>query len=148
WIGSIVMQAIFLTRSYTARVTMTRAPKRRKHTGPIDEKTIGKRLRDARIMRGITQVQLAQKLAIDQSLISEYERGVVRVHGSLLASFAKVLRISLDEVLGLKPPRRNGVTHDAQLARRVARMGQLGKRDRQTLIRSIDHFLKGAGVPE
>ena len=116
--------------------------------GPTDDAAIGTKLREARIHRGLKQVEMARLLGVDQSLISDYERGVTRVHASLLASFARALKTSSDELLGLKTSRRNGVIHDAQLARRVARMGQLSKRDRQALLRNIDHFLKGAGVPE
>jgi transcriptional regulator with XRE-family HTH domain len=92
---------------------------------------------------------LAASLGIDQSLISEYERGVVRVHGTLLAALAKQLKVSSDELLGLKTPKRNGaIEHDPRLARRVRLIQKLSKRDKQALLRSIDNFLKGAGVSE
>lgn len=95
------------------------------------------------------QVQLAKALGIDQSLISEYERGVIRVHGSLLAGLAKTLKVSADEVLGLKPQRTNGSPEvDPRFLRRLQQIKKLPKRDKQALLRSIDNFLKGAGISD
>ncbi len=124
-------------------------PKLRKLAGPTDEEAIAARLREARIRRGLMQTQLAAALGIDQSLISEYERGVVRVHGTLLAALARELKVSADELLGLKRPRRNGdVEYDLRLTRRLQLMQKLPKRDKQALLRSIDNFLKAAGVSD
>lgn len=124
-------------------------PKRRKYVGPTDERTIGKRLRDARLRRGLMQVQLGEALGIDQSLISEYERGVIRVHGSLLAGLAKTLKVSADEILGLKAQRTNGSAEpDPRFFRRLQQIKRLSKRDKQALLRNIDNFLKGAGVSD
>lgn len=123
-------------------------PKVRRSQGADEEAAIGTRLREARVHRGLTQVQLAEILQVDQSLISEYERGVVRIHGALLAAFAKALRVSADELLGLKPQRRNGSAPDPRFARRLQYIGRLSKRDKQALLRNIDHFLKGAGASE
>jgi transcriptional regulator with XRE-family HTH domain len=122
-------------------------PKLRKLAGPTDEQAIAKRLREARIRRGLMQTDLATALGIDQSLISEYERGVVRIHGTLLAALARELKVSADELLGLKKPKQNGdVEHDLRLARRFQLIRKLPRRDKQALIRNIDNFLKGAGV--
>jgi transcriptional regulator with XRE-family HTH domain len=121
-------------------------PPGRKYSGPIDEKTIGRRMRDARTRRGMTQVELAQKLGIDQSLISEYERGIVRLHGGLLVGIAKILKTSADELLGLEKPRDSGASTDRRLVRRLQTIDKLPKRDKQALIRNIDNVLRGAGV--
>ena len=129
-----------------AAVEVPPVPPGRKYSGPIDEKTIGRRMRDARTRRGMTQVELAQKLGIDQSLISEYERGIVRLHGALLVGIAKILKTSADELLGLEKPRDSGASTDRRLVRRLQTIDKLPKRDKQALIRNIDNFLKGAGV--
>jgi transcriptional regulator with XRE-family HTH domain len=124
-----------------------KVPRLRKLAGPTDEQAIAKRLREARIRRGLMQTDLATALGIDQSLISEYERGVVRIHGALLAALARELKVSADELLGLKKPKPNGdVEHDLRLARRLQLIRKLPRRDKQALIRNIDNFLKGAGV--
>lgn len=117
-------------------------PRTRKHyIAPVDEQTIGNRLRDLRLQRGMTQVELAQELGIMQSAISDYEKGIVRVHAALVAALAKALKVSADELLGLKEPKENGHTKDRRFVRRLDKIDRLTKRDRQTLLGTIDAFL-------
>lgn len=96
-------------------------PRRRTYITPVDEKGIGRRLRDIRQRRGLTQGELAQQLGIDQTLVSNYERGAARLHGALVAGFAKALRVSSDEILGLK----QSIGPDPTNARRLRRLQQL-----------------------
>jgi transcriptional regulator with XRE-family HTH domain len=121
-------------------------PPGRKYVGPIDEKAIGARMRQLRLQRGLTQVDLAEQLGIDQSLISEYERGIVRLHGSLIIGFAKQLKVSTDQLLGVEKLKANGLIGDRRFLRRLQQIEQLSKREKQLLLGTIDKFLKGAGV--
>jgi len=121
-------------------------PKGKKYSGPISEKAIGERLRQLRLRRGLTQVEVAEKLGIDQTLVSDYELGVVRLHGALIVGFAKVLKASADEILGLERSRNNGLPRDRRFLRRLDKIDKLTKRDKDALIRNLDNFLKGAGV--
>jgi len=109
----------------------------------VDDKTIGERLRDIRRRRGFTQGELAEKLGLNQPLVSQYERGEIRMHATLVAALAKVLRVSTDELLGLKASKENGLVTDRRLLRQLRKMEDLSRRDRQALIRTIDGFLSG-----
>jgi transcriptional regulator with XRE-family HTH domain len=115
--------------------------RRGKFVGPVDDKTIAKRLGEIRRRRGKTQVEIAETLGIKQSLVSEYERGRLRLHAALVAAFAKALRVSADEILGLAKPKENGVLRDRRVLRRFQRMEDLGKRDQLALFRTIDAYL-------
>ena len=94
----------------------------------------------------MTQVELADKLGISQALLSAYERGDARIHGELVAAFAKALRTSADEILGLKTTKHNGFFPDRRFLRRLQKIDKLSVRNKQTLLKTIDAFLKGAGV--
>ena len=111
---------------------------------PVDEKTIGGRLRELRESRGLTQTELASKLNIKQVLVSAYERGVVRMHGALIAGFAKALDTSADEILALDKPRRNGATRDRRVVRLLQEIGGLSRRERDTLLKTISNYVRGA----
>lgn len=119
-------------------------PKLGKYIAPVDEKTIAKRLRELRRARGKTQAEIAEALGIPQALVSEYERGTVRVHGAIVAAFARVFGVSADEVLGLKPHKQNGTFKDRRFFRRLERLEKLPKRAQQALLKTIDAYLEAA----
>jgi transcriptional regulator with XRE-family HTH domain len=107
---------------------------------------IANALRQLRQQRGLTQAEIAQGLGIDQSLISEYERGVVRLHGSLIVGLAKLLKVPTDQLLGMEKLKNSGVVGDRRFLRRLLQIEKLSRREKQVLLGTIDKFLKGAGV--
>jgi len=121
-------------------------PRRRRANAPVDEKLIGRRLRELRKRRGKTQVEIAAALGVNQSLVSQYERGETRLHGALVAAFARALRTTSDEILGLEKIPEDGVLKDRRFLRRLQKIDQLSKRRKQALLKSLDMLLKGAGV--
>jgi len=62
-------------------------------------KALGARLAEARKAQGLTQIELAERLAIPQQTLARYEVGRSRVPISLLLTMAQVLRFSLDDML-------------------------------------------------
>jgi transcriptional regulator with XRE-family HTH domain len=116
-------------------------PIRGRFSSPVTEKTIGQRLAAIRQQRGLTQLELARKLGITQTLVSEYERGNLRLHGALVAAFSKALRSSSDAILGLERVKKDGIIDDRRILRRLQKIEKLGKRDQQALFRTIDAFL-------
>jgi transcriptional regulator with XRE-family HTH domain len=113
---------------------------------PIDAKTIGKRLAEIRKSTGLTQVEVAEQLGMTQALVSDYERGKLRLHGGLIVAFAKALRVSADEILGLRGENGHGIFKDRRFLKRLQSIEKLSKRDKQALLKNIDMFLKGAGI--
>ena len=112
-----------------------------------DEETIGQRLARIRRERGMTQVELAEQLGVAQPVVSDYERGELRLHGELIVKLTRLLGVSAEELLGLEKGRSNGATvKNRRLARRIQEIEQLPRRDQQALLRTIDTFLKAAKV--
>jgi transcriptional regulator with XRE-family HTH domain len=62
---------------------------------------IGERLARLRQERGISQQELAKQLGIAQPNVSDYERGIMRLHGELIVKLTEILSVSADELLGL-----------------------------------------------
>jgi transcriptional regulator with XRE-family HTH domain len=81
---------------------MPRVPKQTLAPIADTEETIGQRIARFRKMRGFTQKQLAEKIGIVQNLVSDYENGKLRLYDEMLAHFASALKVSADELLGLK----------------------------------------------
>jgi len=116
---------------------------RKQYASPVDEKTIGRKLKELRERNGKTQAEIAQELHIKQALVSEYERGVVRLHGALIAGFAKVLKASADEILGLEKPKGNGALKDRKLLRMLQQIHDLPRREKDALLKTISNYLRG-----
>ncbi len=57
-------------------------------------------LREARIESGLTQVELAKRLKLTQSLLSKIERGDRRLDLAELRSFCRAIGIGLIEFVG------------------------------------------------
>jgi transcriptional regulator with XRE-family HTH domain len=68
----------------------------------MKEKKIGKRLALFRKARALTQCELAQIIGISQSTLTDYERDKLRLHDSLIVKISQALKISADELLGIK----------------------------------------------
>jgi transcriptional regulator with XRE-family HTH domain len=93
------------------------------------------------------QLELAEKLSVSQSVLSRYERGAIRLHGTLVAEMAKILRVSTDELLGLRETKHNGTHQDRRFIRRLEQIEKLPRRKKQALLSTIDSFLKGEARP-
>lgn len=106
-----------------------------------DDKAFGLRLQQIRKRRGLSQVEVAERLGIHPSLISQYERGYLRLHGALLVRFAQILITTPDVILSVKPPQDDGYGVDRRFLRRLRRIGQLSDRDKKLLLGTIDAFL-------
>ena len=108
-----------------------------------DDKAFGARLKEIRKRRGVTQVDLAQRLGIHQSLISQYERGSVRLHGALIVRFAQALQTTPDEILTAQttPEGDNGHTSDRRFVRRLRKIDKLSPHQKKILLGTIDAFL-------
>ncbi len=120
--------------------------KGRKKKPEIDDKTLGKRLHDLRVRQGMTQTQLASKVGLKQPMLSLYERGDVRLPAILAARLVQALGASCDELVGLKESRESAQLQDRAIARRLQKLERLSRRDKQTLLRTIDRFLQGSGA--
>jgi transcriptional regulator with XRE-family HTH domain len=115
-----------------------RPPETAQETG----ETIGQRLARLRRERGMTQVELAQRLGVAQPVVSDYERGELRLHGQLIIKLSEILGVSSEELLGLKKAPSNGALRNRRLLRRLQQIERLPRRDQQALLRTIDRFLE------
>ena len=106
-----------------------------------DDKAFGMRLKEIRKRRGVSQVDLARKLGIHQSLISQYECGYLRLHGSLIVRLASALQTTPDEILAVEANPDSGGTLDRRFVRRLLKVNQLSRHQQKLLLGSIDAFL-------
>ena len=123
---------------------ITSMPKSRLNLPPVDlgNETMGQRLARLRNERGYTQVQLAQKMGLIQSLISGYEIDRIRPHPEMVARFAIALDVDGNELLGLRRTRTTGRKPPLRFIRRVEKIEELPPHQQRSLLDTIDNYLK------
>lgn len=109
--------------------------------------TIGDRLAKVRREKGVTQVQMAQKLKTSQSMYSRYESGELRLHADTVVSIAKILGVTPNDVLGITDGGNvaaEPIEHSIpkRFLRKLKDVEQLTTTDQDHLLRTIDALIK------
>jgi transcriptional regulator with XRE-family HTH domain len=123
-------------------------PKKPTVTKPLDfhGETIGQRLTRLRKQRGYTQVELADKIGIRQVLVSAYEKDRRGLSAEMAIHFALALDVSLDELLHPKAKKVSSKAPSRKVLRRLEEIEKLPPHQQTYLLKTIDGFLRGAGV--
>lgn len=99
----------------------------------------GRRLAELRKAKGFTQQELAKNIGTSQRMIAHYERHVKRPPLEKLERMAHVLDVSLNELLGVAPIKKQpGAPKDAYLQRKIQKVKELTKQDQKLVINMID----------
>jgi len=87
----------------------------------------------------MTQVELAEAVGVTQGLISFYEKGATEPSAAVMVVLARTLRVSADELLGLRHL-GNGEQdkEDLRLMRKLRRVQKLPVKDRRSVLQFID----------
>lgn len=106
----------------------------------------GERLAELRAERGITQIQLAEMIDSSQRAVSHYETVAAYPPTAVVVQIAAVLKVSTDELLGLKPPsKRSARAEDPELRRLWKKFQQvlaLPEKDRRAVVRLVNSLVQ------
>jgi transcriptional regulator with XRE-family HTH domain len=103
------------------------------------------RLSRLRKERGWTQVELAERVGISQTLISDYERGRLRLNADIVVRLANALEVTANELLQPGGPRHSLRRKPSlRVLRRLEKIEKLPAHQQSTLLKTIDTFLRGA----
>jgi transcriptional regulator with XRE-family HTH domain len=106
------------------------------------ETEFGRRLVAVRQARGLTQVQLAEATGTTQRVVSRLETVAEYPTVPVLLEFCRALKVSADELLGLKPPPKveppRQPPEEKRLWRHLRVVAQLPERDQRAVLRFID----------
>jgi len=109
----------------------------------------GRRLDALRKARGLTQLQVAQALGTTQRTVSYYENQGGSPPAHVVVALAKLLHVSADELLGLKPSKIEQKKQDPEkrrLWKRFQRMASLPERDQRAVIRLINSLVSAGAL--
>ena len=101
----------------------------------------GARLAALRQSRGLTQTELGDAAGVSQRVIAYYETETTQPPGALLVDFAQALKVSTDELLGLKPTSDKLAPKTARLLKRLQRIEELPPADQRAVLKLVDAML-------
>jgi transcriptional regulator with XRE-family HTH domain len=105
---------------------------------------LGARIAQTRKAQSITQVQLAERLGVSQQTINAYEVGRRRMPVSSLPLIARLLGVSIEELMGEAPaPAKRGPT--PKLLQQIERIQQLPRSKQRFVIEMLDTVLAQQG---
>jgi transcriptional regulator with XRE-family HTH domain len=117
----------------------TGMPRRLEGTAQTD---FGARLAELRQAAGYSQRELASELGISQRMVAYYEGETDYPPAGILSDLARVLGVSVDQILGTKLVRSaTKKPQDTRLWRRFKQVEKLPAKERRQLLQLIDTFL-------
>ncbi len=110
----------------------------------MNKRNFGEIISQLRIERGLTQKELAEKMEISSTLITDYERGKLRLHGEVILKLADVLQVSADEILGMESQnKKDDSTCSLRIMKRVKKIESLPQFKQKIILQMIDGYIKG-----
>ncbi|HUX22350.1 MAG TPA: helix-turn-helix transcriptional regulator [Spirochaetia bacterium] len=109
-----------------------------------DAKELGMHIAAARRAKGLTQAQLAERVGISRLLLSDYERGKVRVYADVLSRIAEALATSPSRFFGSTSGDDESPPPSLRLVKRIQKIEKLPLAQQKALLKNIDMFLKAA----
>lgn len=102
--------------------------------------TVGSRIRELRLSKGLTQIELGRRVGLSSRMMAYYEVQGGEPRPELLVKIAEVLGVSVDVLTGRQTPRRSAAvaSEDLTLWRRLKRIQELPPHDRKALLKMID----------
>ena len=121
---------------------MPRKPKSELPPLQLGNETIGQRIARLRKERGYTQKELAEKIGIERTRVTDYELRRLRLYDEMVSRFALVLGVSTDEILGLSVKPHSPNTPDLKITKRMHKIEKLPSYQKKSLLNTIDAYLK------
>lgn len=107
-----------------------------------DDKTVGERIKELRILRGYTQQNLSTKLGIARVTLADYERGRSRIYDEMIVRIAQILEVSTDRLLGMETPSEIKESVSLKYTRRIREIEELPDHDKRIILKTLDDLIK------
>lgn len=104
--------------------------------------SFGGRLAELRKAAGYTQVEFATAVGITQRMVAYYEAPEANAPAHLLPQMAEALGVSVDVLLGTKPPKRVKQLATNRLERRLLEIEKLDIKAKRQIVQLLDSFIE------
>jgi transcriptional regulator with XRE-family HTH domain len=102
--------------------------------------SFGKKLRDARDVKGFSQAELARQIKSHHSIIGKYERDEVKPTVDVIKKLAEVLSTTVSFLMGETDSQN--VFKDPLMLKRMADIESLPEKDKECLLLTVDNFIR------
>ena len=102
---------------------------------------IGKNLQSIRKRRGLTQKELGEKIGLTREAVSSYEAGRTHLMVTTLMDIATVLRVKVNEILGLER-QTSEINVSRRWAKRMDIIESLPESVKKHILRTLDDVIK------
>lgn len=109
----------------------------------ISKETFGQRLLRLRKERGYTQVELAEKMGLLQTLITDYERDKLRPYHDIIIRFALAFEVTTDTLLGVDNIDVPAKEPNLKIQRLMKKIEELPQPKQNIILKTIEFFIKG-----
>jgi transcriptional regulator with XRE-family HTH domain len=107
----------------------------------MEKKFSGEILKQIRLQKGLTQIELGKRAGLSTRMIVHYEKHIKRPPANKLAALAKALNVSIEEFFTEKP--EIPMSKDDKLfARKLEKAKKLPPEEQQVIAAIIDKFIK------
>ena len=121
---------------------MPRPPKYKLKPLKISNEKIGKRIALIRKERGMSQLELAEKIGISRKLVTDYETGRIRIFDEMILRFAIALKVTSDTLLGLKDFNYEKPLPSLRVMRRMKEIDNLPEIKKKFILKALDDLIR------
>lgn len=104
--------------------------------------TFGAQLAALRKAHGLTQPQLAQALGVSSAMLTYYERKATNPSAEFVSKAARVLNVSVDDLLGHPVKRSRKPGPPSVLEQKLSAIQQLPRERQKLVLQVLDTFLR------
>jgi transcriptional regulator with XRE-family HTH domain len=112
----------------------------------LADESLGKRVARLRKEKRITQVELAKRIGIIQSMVSAYERDKLRLSAEMALRFALALGVSIEELMSTKNHPHPEHKPSRKVLRRMEQIEKLPPRKQEFVLQALDSLLKAQAI--
>ncbi len=121
---------------------MPRVPKQELPQLSPQNETIGYRIAKYRKLRGMTQQELAEAIGIERILVSDYERGRIRLYDEMLGRFSIALKVTADTLLGIENDSAQVPNISLRFLKRLTVIETFPEAKKKHILRTLDDSIK------
>lgn len=108
----------------------------------VDSKTVGERISDLRKAKGLTQLELANKIGLKRTTLADYESNRSRIFSEIITRISIALEVSSDRVLGLKEQDQAQEAISLRYTKRIKEIESLSEYKRRLVLKALDDSIK------